>query len=727
MSGHMGGSGKDSGRSITGTSRLTIRACALLAGTAVWAGLLVHGGHLTGDSFHAAAQEMSGIATVREPAGNGTGDAVRAFDPTTAGVHAAGQGAALLASLSDDPPPFDINNTRSLPPAAYAPADPAPAVPAPAVSVPAAQPAVVTPAVAVPVTPPQAQPAVPTLAAPVPGSNGAASAPAAGAGAPETGASTPGAAHPGASTPASAHAPSGTEQAAPSTVATKIGELIATQLPRYSARANEQQALAGFYAEHQYQPVFTAGQGWSTLGALVLQQLSASWQDGLQPSDYAITPLSAHPGDAEIANAELKLASTLLLYARHAQAGRFNPAAISPDNVDVSPTLSDPNAVLVDVTSSPNPAAALGSFAPQYDEYRLLRMQLVRLEAQRRGVAPARIPAGPTLRPGDEDPRVPALRARLGIPGAPDDRVYSPEVVEAVRAFQRSAGERPDGTIGPATLAALNGTGGDDTADIIANMERWRWLPHAVAPAYVIVNIPEYMVRVVVNEQTIHETRVVVGKPENPTPLLSDEMEYAVFNPSWNVPPGIIRKEMLPKLQADPYALERQGIDVVRNGRIVDPGTVDWSRGTQGYAFRQPPGERNALGNMKFMFPNKHSVYLHDTPSRALFARDKRAFSHGCVRVNEPMKFAEVLFSLGLPGDNWPQQRISKLIGGNEKYLNLKQRLPVHLAYFTTYVDANGRLVNREDIYGINAAVKATLGLGGTAQVADRGTLTRRR
>jgi len=204
-------------------------------------------------------------------------------------------------------------------------------------------------------------------------------------------------------------------------------------------------------------------------------------------------------------------------------------------------------------------------------------------------------------------------------------------------------------------------------------------------------------------------------------------MEYFVFNPSWNLPPGIIRNEMLPKLINDPYALDRQGIDVVRNGRIIDPGTVNWSRGTQGYSFRQPPGERNALGRMKFMFPNKHSVYLHDTPSRSLFARDRRAFSHGCVRVFEPLKFAEALFQLGMPNDPWPEGRISKLLGGNEKYVNLKQHFPVHLVYFTSYVDGQGQLVNREDIYGINAATKAILGLDGTRRVAEQSVPVQRR
>jgi len=402
------------------------------------------------------------------------------------------------------------------------------------------------------------------------------------------------------------------------------------------------------------------------------------------------------------------------------QSGRFDPARISKD-VDPTPTVPEPLAVLAAVSSAPSPRAAFDGFAPQYDEYRLLKLQLARRLAEAQAVNHAIVPGGPALRLGDRDPRVPLLRARLGIGGAPDDLVYDQFLADAVREFQRISGQKPDGIVGRGTLAALNEGQGDAVAEIVANMERWRWLPHQVAPTYVMVNIPEFMVRVVVNEQTIHETRVVVGKPTNQTPIMSEDMQYAVFNPSWNVPPGIIKNEMLPKLQADPYALDRQGIDVVRNGRIIDPGTVDWRRGAQGYSFRQAPGERNALGRMKFMFPNKHAVYLHDTPSRSLFQRDVRAFSHGCVRVYEPLQFAEVLFSLGLPGAGWSQQRINGLIGGNEKYLNLKQRFPVHLVYFTTYVDGQGQLVTRDDLYGINAATKAILGLDGPRRFADRG------
>ncbi|MCK0208060.1 L,D-transpeptidase family protein [Starkeya koreensis] len=655
----------------------------------------------------ARAQEMSGTAIALDRAGNGTGDGHSGASQ----IYGGGQGASPLPVVAADSQPFDMTGART---------------PSPARSAALALYASPTDAVT---------PSEPSIGAGAPGTGSGTSGPApaheatpaanpAPVGTPASASPAPASTTPPASTPPAVAAPSAPAAPVPgATVPAKLAELLGGPLVRLTPRQSEQQALVAFYTARGFQPVFTGAGKLAPLGQIALDTFAAAAVEGLNPADYAVPVLPAAPSDAQLAEMELRLAATTLLYARHAQSGRFNPATISKD-VDPSPTVPDPAGVLASVSGQPNPRAAFAAFAPQYDEYRLLKQQLARLMAEGQVAGHAPIPPGPLLRPGESDPRVPLLRARLGIGGAPEDEIYDSLLVEAVRDFQRLSGQNADGIVGRATIGALNGSGGDQIPEIIANMERWRWVPHDVAPIYVMVNIPEFMVRAVVNEQTVHETRVVVGKPETPTPLLSETMQYAVFNPSWNVPPSIIRNEMLPKLMSDPYALERQGIDVVRNGRIVDPGSVDWSRGAQGYAFRQEPGERNALGRMKFMFPNKHAVYLHDTPSRALFARERRAFSHGCVRVHEPLAFAEVLFSLGLPGEGWTQPRIGKLIGGNEKSVPLKRRFPVHLVYFTTYVDADGRLVTREDLYGINAATKTILGLDGTRRVADRGPST---
>lgn len=470
----------------------------------------------------------------------------------------------------------------------------------------------------------------------------------------------------------------------------------------------EQEALATFYGARQNMPVFVSDTGLDARGKAAIARLDAAGEDGLDPADYQVPLPKKGATAAELARTELKLALAAMTYARHAQSGRFDPGRISSLVTPVR-EIPDPTAALTKVAYAPDANAALAAFNPPHAGYKALKAQLAKANGQAPTI-PA-IPPGPQVRPGASDPRIPTLRIRLGVAGkAGDDLVYDPALVDAVKAFQEASKIKPSGIIGPSTLAALNAGatpgGGSLRNDVIANMERWRWLPHDLGDRYVMVNIPEFLVRIYEGGRSIHETRVVVGKPETPTPLLTRDMQYIVVNPAWNIPPSIARNEMMPLLRSDPSALARRGIQVVRNG-------------SGGYSFRQNPGERNALGRIKFMFPNDHSVYLHDTPSKALFQNDRRAYSHGCVRVYEPLKFGEVIFNMGLPGDTWSEQRISKMFGGSERYINLKQRFPVHIVYFTATVDAAGRLVMREDLYGINAATKTYLGLDGKQRIAD--------
>jgi murein L,D-transpeptidase YcbB/YkuD len=224
-------------------------------------------------------------------------------------------------------------------------------------------------------------------------------------------------------------------------------------------------------------------------------------------------------------------------------------------------------------------------------------------------------------------------------------------------------------------------------------MERWRWMPRDMGQERIEVNIPDYTVRVYRGETIIHQARVIVGKPQTPTPIFSNSMQFLIVNPYWNVPPSIIKKEMLPKLKEDPDYLKKLGYEV-----LPQKGG--------GFAVRQPPGERNALGWIKFMFPNEHSVYLHDTPTRNLFANAKRAFSHGCVRVDQPFSLAEIVL-----GDGWTEERVKGLKGGGERMVKMPRPLPIHIGYFSAFVDEHGKLQLREDIYGYSQKVKAALGL----------------
>jgi len=218
--------------------------------------------------------------------------------------------------------------------------------------------------------------------------------------------------------------------------------------------------------------------------------------------------------------------------------------------------------------------------------------------------------------------------------------------------------------------------------------------------------VPSFALTLQQNGERVLQTRVIVGKPETQTPIFSDRIQFLVVNPYWNVPPSIALKEMLPLLQQNPYALQARGLEVVSRGRVVDPSTVDWTQAGRSVAIRQPPGERNALGHIKIMFPNQHAVYLHDTPSRGLFQRATRAFSHGCVRVENPFRLAGALLS-----EAGSEGRLRAMVGGAERQVRLPAEVPVHLAYFTTFVDEAGGLVHFPDLYGHNRRLKALLGI----------------
>jgi L,D-transpeptidase YcbB len=330
-----------------------------------------------------------------------------------------------------------------------------------------------------------------------------------------------------------------------------------------------------------------------------------------------------------------------------------------------------------------------------------------------------RVPEGKTLRLGDVDPRIVILRERLEIPAGDDPELFDKPVADGVKTFQRQNGIRATGILNPVTLAALNGepihksaaAGPASEADLIANMERWRWLPDDLGYNHIFVNIPEFRLTIIEDGRQTHETRVVVGKPETPTPVFSDEVEFLVVNPTWTVPPSIALKEYLPRLRDNPYALQGRGFEILRNGKPVDPGSIDWSDGVPAnVAIRQAPGERNALGAIKFMFPNNHAVYLHDTPKKELFGEAMRAASAGCVRVQDPFALAEMV--LGGETGGWPEERVKRLIGGQrERTIKLERYMPVHLAYFTTVIDSGGTPRRIADVYGHDRKVKAELGL----------------
>ncbi|MFL1876851.1 murein L,D-transpeptidase [Hansschlegelia beijingensis] len=344
----------------------------------------------------------------------------------------------------------------------------------------------------------------------------------------------------------------------------------------------------------------------------------------------------------------------------------------------------------------------LDAFNPPLPQFQALRKLLKEARAAQNEQADRpEIPFGKLLRPGDEDPRVPALRKRLGLLGADDDYVYDDALAAAVVNFQLDKKIESSGVVGRQTIGALNG-GFErrDEAELIAiNMERWRWMPRDLGARHVFVDLPAYRLRVVKDGQDTYETRVIIGKPSNQTPVLTSAINNIVVNPYWNVPVSIALAELSQG--------SLRGFEVVDSkGRVVPPSEVNWADvKAHKLRIRQPPGERNALGHIKFQFQNRFAVYLHDTSSRKLFGNDYRALSHGCVRVDKPLEFADALSGdQGLSGD-----RLKKMIGGKERGLAVSEPVPVHLAYFTAWVNGDGALERRKDIYDLDGRMAAAL------------------
>ncbi len=305
-----------------------------------------------------------------------------------------------------------------------------------------------------------------------------------------------------------------------------------------------------------------------------------------------------------------------------------------------------------------------------------------------------------------QDDRVPALRERLNILGD-GGTTYDKPLADAVKKFQQQRQIAATGTLTPATVEALNGKAPDHAADIVlANLERWRWMPHRFPDTYVMVNLPDFTLHVLHDGKQVWQTRIVIGKPEMPTPMMTADMKYITINPTWNVPPSIVNREYLPALAQDPTVLDRMGLKVSHN----PDGTVHIS---------QPPGDKNALGRIRFNFPNKFLVYQHDTPDKYMFAYDKRAFSHGCMRVQDPQHYAEVLLSLVRPNDGYTEDRIKKMIAeGAETDIQFPTFVPVNLTYQTAFVDDDGKLQFRDDVYGRDKTLIAIL-KGDDRKVAD--------
>ena len=458
-------------------------------------------------------------------------------------------------------------------------------------------------------------------------------------------------------------------------------------------------AIVAFYAARNYAPLWIENGKPNAAAQSVLARLAHARDDGLSVDDLPAPGFGQDDGDDKLVAAEINLTMQVVAYGRQASGSRVDPSRISK-LIGAKPAVAEPAQILGSVAAAgANAGTVLEAFNPPQAGYRALRDKLAELRRETKPVAAQPIPPGPALRIGMSDPRVPLIRARFGLDAEPaeaeSDLLYDTRVAAAVAEFQKATGLPASGVLTARTIAALSG--GQPSRlenELLANMEMWRWMPRDMGKNRIDVNIPNFTVSVFRDDRLVWRNKVIVGKPQTPTPVFSNMVRFLIVNPYWNVPPSIMRKEMLPRLAQDPSYLSRMGFEVfTRHGRLV---------------VRQPPGERNALGRIKFMFPNDYSVYLHDTPSRGLFGASRRAFSHGCVRVDEPFGLAQAVLG---PDSGWSEQRVKRLIGRGQRFVNLPAPLPIHLEYFTAFVDSDGHLQLRDDIYGYARKVDIALGL----------------
>jgi L,D-transpeptidase YcbB len=463
-------------------------------------------------------------------------------------------------------------------------------------------------------------------------------------------------------------------------------------------------SIEAFYAARNYAPLWITDGNANARAAAAIAYLGQVDVDGLDPADYPVPNFASLSGPAALAEAEIRLTTSVVTYAHHAQIGRIHWSRVSADIFYDTKAL-ETAAVLANIVEANDVGEVLASYEPHAAEYLALKAKLAGIRAGKGSTGKPRIPNGPLLSIGMQDQRVPLLRLRLDVPGEAG-AIYDKAVADAVKRFQQAHALGVTGTLNAATLEALNGRKSDAHTDIIlANMERWRWMPHNLGKTYVIVNLPDYTLRVMRQGKQVWMAKIVAGKPTTPTPLISAQMKSLTVNPIWNVPASIAANEYLPLLQQDPTILQRMGLIVSYNS----DGTIHLA---------QPPGEQNALGRLRFNFPNKFLVYQHDSNQKSLFANEKRAESHGCMRVQDPLKYADVLLSLVRPGGGYTQDRIRAMFGNNEIEIPFPMFMPVHVTYQTAFVNDHGQLELLEDVYGHDQALLAVM-KGPERKVAD--------
>jgi murein L,D-transpeptidase YcbB/YkuD len=477
---------------------------------------------------------------------------------------------------------------------------------------------------------------------------------------------------------------------------------------------------AAFYQNRQFSPAWIEDGAPEPQMDALIRALHAADREGLDPELYSASLLDRRKEEAsrgfltkkgfkadEAVAMDVWLTWLYMKFASDLADGVSDLAHADPA-WQIRPERFDPLAQLERALRDHRVAESLFELAPSSADYRALQRTLADYRAQaQRGGWPS-VPRNLKLKPGQNNPAVSAIAARLAasgdysgpVPPANESAVYGPALQEGVKRFQRRHGLADDGVIGAGVLAEMNVPIETRIEQIKLNLERWRWLPRDLGDRYILVNIPEARLDVWEHGTVPLTMRVVVGKPDTQTPIFNDKMTYVVFAPFWNVPADIAKKETLPSVLRDPGFLDRMNMEVVdASGHPVEANSIDLDSPAK-YRFRQRPGTSNALGLVKFMFPNQFNVYLHDTPADSLFARASRSLSHGCVRLEQPEKLAQYVLR---DQPEWTPERIAEAMHGDqERVVNLKEPIPVYLGYWTARVTPDGIAQFRNDVYSID-------------------------
>jgi L,D-transpeptidase YcbB len=471
------------------------------------------------------------------------------------------------------------------------------------------------------------------------------------------------------------------------------------------------EAVAGFYRDTDYAAIWTEADDAERRAAL-FATLARAGDHALPVARYDAARLidglrSAH-SERDRGRIEVALTLAFLDYARDVQTGALVPAKVDPGLVREIAVRD--RRVQLDAFLSADPSAYLRSLPPQTADYaQLMRARMVLEHRVAAGGWGPTVPAE-KLAPGDTGAGVVALRDRLVAMGhmrQTPSQDYDAALTRAVQEFQYLHGLTADGIAGPGTIAEINTSPEERLQSVIVAMERERWMNIDRGSRYVWVNLTDFTARIVDHGKITFQTRSVIGKnvPDQRSPEFSDQIEFMVINPSWNVPRSITTKEYLPLMKSNRNAVGHLKI-LDRQGRVIPREAINFASYTAAnfpFSMRQPPSDGNALGKVKFMFPNSHNIYLHDTPQKALFAQEVRAYSHGCIRLNDPFDFAYAL--LAVQSDD-PQGEFQALLKtGRESVIKMVQPVPVHLVYFTAYPNAKGQMNYRRDVYGRDALI----------------------